>query len=662
MKEGYYVSAYVEISKTAYILFDSNRHDQGIALWNYDGTSITLLHYWELERLTGVKQHRMAFYDEAQFIEVLDQLLMQYGLTSKDIIEIWGLKNHCYNPNPEYTFHCMSHLFASVLSESEIFFQKPILAFVLDGGSDVIGDIKEEEAVTGKYQYCSAYFDQKNGITCMERAFSPAVLWNIASIYYGMREGSLMALANASTSRLLFEVDEILISDHVKKDMEKYEKLIDFFDSVNQMTMDQEGILFDDYDDRFSERENKISMVMKVIQKMSQDIMDKNVQKAVEKHGIKPEDTYLAMTGGFALNCPCNTYLMKKYDFKGFLSVPNVSDSGMALGIGLYTFYAKLGNEFKFSLGNAYHGDEFDAEQFLHNENYKQFIQSVQEFDPETVVADIIKGPIVWFYGRAEIGPRALGNRSILGDPRSLEAKDRLNEIKQRQWWRPVAPIVLYDAMGEWFEDTIESPYMLHAIQIKKEKQELVKAIVHMDGSARVQTITKEEPASMLEQVLRAFYKETGVPILCNTSLNDKGEPIIDSIEEAVNFALRKGIIHIYVNGTRVTLMNHEAYRQDKPLTRWMAKEFINHEQPKATYLSKLRETGLKKEDVQLIYFFRKIVSDHLLLAKPQQWRKELVMDRFMIKNFRFVQMEFNFITGVSETIKSVLENESREM
>ncbi|MNB89331.1 Decarbamoylnovobiocin carbamoyltransferase [compost metagenome] len=192
-------------------------------------------------------------------------------------------------------------------------------------------------------------------------------------------------------------------------------------------------------------------------------------------------------------------------------------------------------------------------------EKYAQYIISCSSFDPAVAVEDIIQHPIVWFNGAAEIGPRALGNRSLLADPRTERSKDILNEIKQREWWRPVAPVILEEEVKVWFQNGGPSPYMLNAFKIRDEKKPVVPAICHLDDTARVQTIqAKDNP--YLAELIEAFKERTGVPILCNTSLNDKIEPIINRFEEALHFALKKRIPVMYVNGYRLEFATQLAY------------------------------------------------------------------------------------------------------
>ena len=271
------------------------------------------------------------------------------------------------------------------------------------------------------------------------------------------------------------------------------------------------------------------------------------------------------MTGGFALNCPTNTYIMKKFGFKAFSTCPCVSDTGIALGIGLYEFFMKMGY-FEFALDSAYHGsvstklvEDLDA-------IWLRYIEGVTDFDGDRFVNDIIDKPLVWFEGSSEIGPRALGARSILGDPRTEKTRDILNVIKQRQWWRPVAPIIIDEEKEHWFNNTFSSPYMLCTAICKMDKVSFIPAALHLDYSARIQTIS--DNSSYLYRAISAFYDKTGVPLICNTSLNDKGEPIIDTIEQCLNFALKKNINIIYYNGKRIEIKNHIEYEQDMVLER----------------------------------------------------------------------------------------------
>jgi len=570
MKDGYYLSAYLDINELACISGTSTRHDQNISLWRKTGSVVELVHYWELERLSGIKQHEIALYDTRQAAELINELLRPYKISLDDIIEIWGTKRldttddyHSLNDYPCLSYHSVAHLFSTVMMDTEKFYCENILGLAVDGGPDSGVD-------TGAYDksFYSGCYVQKGRIELF-RVSSPAYMWVLAAVYFELKEGTLMALASASKSEAGFSL-EYRGQIYGKDDFDIFNHcFINFVNKVNGLAKEDEGVLFNYFDPAFTPEENKISMVMKEIQRLSEKQMEEMIGSAIVQYDIKPEETYLALSGGFALNCPTNSGLMKRFKFKGFIAPPSVNDSGISLGIALYAFYKRSGR-FKFNLSHAYYGDsDLELEKILNHDNlFFGYIKSVSDFNPEQAVSDITEAPVIWFDGRAEIGPRALGNRSILGDPSKPETKEILNLVKKRQWWRPVAPIILEEDLEEWFEDAYPSPYMLNTFTIREHKKGHVPAILHLDDTARVQTLGNITCQDLLYKLICAFRNKTGIPMLCNTSLNDRGEPIINKIEEALNFALRKKIHIVYINGARVELSDHEQYTDTRPLLR----------------------------------------------------------------------------------------------
>lgn len=216
-------------------------------------------------------------------------------------------------------------------------------------------------------------------------------------------------------------------------------------------------------------RASVASAAMKVLQRVSEIVIERNVGSLITESGFEPSLTYLAVAGGVALNCPANSRLMQKFGFAGLLAPPCVDDSGQALGLGLLGFSAMTSeSSFDFRLGHAFHGSRrIDRLEAL--AEIGDGIVDVSELDDAQFYDDITSCPVAWIDGRAELGPRALGHRSILADPRSIDSKSRLNEIKGRQWWRPVAPIVLHDRLGQWFEAARPSPFMLETFQVRHE-------------------------------------------------------------------------------------------------------------------------------------------------------------------------------------------------
>ncbi|MFF4501672.1 carbamoyltransferase C-terminal domain-containing protein [Streptomyces sp. NPDC001401] len=244
----------------------------------------------------------------------------------------------------------------------------------------------------------------------------------------------------------------------------------------------------------------------------------RNIESLCTQFGVEPSDAYLPISGGFGLNCPTNTYLLDRFDFKG-LTPPCANDAGQALGIGLLGLH-NLGllDRSGFRLNSAYYGCELnDVDKSI--DYYAEWISEVSDFSPEQLIEDIIEMPIAWVAGAAELGPRALGHRSLLGDPRSPETKAVLNRVKGRQWRRPVTPLVLEDRAAHWCVQNCPSPFMLEAVQVRPERRSRVPVILHLDGSARHQTLERAVNP-LLYDALAAFDRQVGVPIFCNTSLN----------------------------------------------------------------------------------------------------------------------------------------------
>ena len=316
-------------------------------------------------------------------------------------------------------------------------------------------------------------------------------------------------------------------------------------------------------DDRFTPAENRQSAVMKVVQRCCELIAVRNIERLHAMSGVRTEDCYLSMSGGFALNCPTNTLLLDRFGFRGLLAPPCANDSGQALGLGLLWLYERGAfGDADLRIETAYHGRELtDVDAAL--AELAAWVVGVTEFSPAQFVEDVSDNVVAWADGAAEMGPRALGHRSLLGDPRSGKVKDLLNGYKQRQWWRPVAPVVLAEYAAEWFEQSRPSPFMLEAVQVRREMQDRVPAILHLDGSARHQTVSARANP-LLYRAIDEFRAATGVPILCNTSLNDKGEPIVDTAAEALTFCIRKGIRIAYIAGRRIALRSDP----DSPVAR----------------------------------------------------------------------------------------------
>jgi carbamoyltransferase len=245
----------------------------------------------------------------------------------------------------------------------------------------------------------------------------------------------------------------------------------------------------------------------------------------------------LCVAGGVGLNIDANKRFLDEVGFKRLFVQPAASDTGIALGCALWGAHQILGLprfwEMKSaSLGRVYTEKEIEAA----FQKYTDRIIVRRSKNVSGEAAQLIaRGKIIgWFQGGSEYGPRALGNRSILCDARDPHMKDIVNKkVKHREPWRPFAASVLAEKQREWFELDHPSPFMLLAASVVKEKRSLVPSIVHVDGTCRIQSVTREQNAPYYE-LLQAFEKETGVPLVLNTSFNDAGEPIVETPEDAL--------------------------------------------------------------------------------------------------------------------------------
>lgn len=266
----------------------------------------------------------------------------------------------------------------------------------------------------------------------------------------------------------------------------------------------------------------------------------------------------LVFAGGVALNSVANERIVRESGYDKVFFVPPAEDSGPALGAAYYGLWKLLGKQVSQAMKKDAFGKSYREDEIAGAIDRVPAIQEVSSGDFIADVADLlIDGKnIGWFSGGSELGPRALGQRSILCDPRRADAKKTLNRrVKHREGFRPFAPVVLREEVEHWFEvDGVDpdSPFMLRVYDFKKDKREQVPGVVHVDGTGRVQTITKEVNGSYYD-LLRNFYEKTGVPILLNTSMNVMGEPIVETPEEALWCLLFTGLDYCVLENRIIT-------------------------------------------------------------------------------------------------------------
>jgi carbamoyltransferase len=275
--------------------------------------------------------------------------------------------------------------------------------------------------------------------------------------------------------------------------------------------------------------------------------------------------TKLCMAGGVALNCVANGRVIRETPMKELWVQPAAGDAGGAVGVAHYLYNTIEKQPRAKGWTHAYLGPQFtDAEisQYLDGAGAKYTTLTDADL-PRRAAKLVSEGNVVgWFQGRMEFGPRALGARSILADPRDPKMRDTLNmKIKFREGFRPFAPSVLMDKAAEWFEIDCDSPYMLLVAQVREGKR-TIPSVTHVDNSARLQTVTRED-APLYYDLIRAFEEITGVPIVINTSFNVRGEPIVCTPHDAYLCFMRTNMDHLVLGHHLLDKKEQAKLRED---------------------------------------------------------------------------------------------------
>ena len=291
----------------------------------------------------------------------------------------------------------------------------------------------------------------------------------------------------------------------------------------------------------------------------SQDEVIKLIRKAVELSGRKN----VVISGGYGLNCVANYHYLEELKDEGIniYVEPISNDAGTALGAAYAYYHWSTGSNKKHNadiyLGPDYkYSDEYVKEQVNSNVG----VELTENVTNEDVIDLIVNKNIVSvFQGRSENGPRALGNRSILYDPRDPDGKDHVNTVKNREFFRPFAGSILEEDVHDWFDlrGMESTPHMMYAVNCKPGVEEKIPAIIHVDKTCRIQTISEKENPNY-HSLIKAFKEKTGVPIIFNTSFNLGGEPLVETLEHAINTVVTSQIEYLYLpeNKMLITVKN----------------------------------------------------------------------------------------------------------
>jgi len=328
------------------------------------------------------------------------------------------------------------------------------------------------------------------------------------------------------------------------------------------------------------------------IQKVTEEIMIKLAKSIRSEYGIKN----LCLAGGVALNCVANGKILKEKIFEKIWIQPAAGDAGGSLGAALALWYIEQGNTRVVNsndsmngsyLGPEYSQDQIERELLLIGANFETF--KYEDLINKTIEYLSDEKAIGWFQGRMEFGPRALGGRSIIGDPRSEKMQKTLNlKVKYRESFRPFAPSILQEDLSNWFDINTESPYMLFVANVNEKKQikmteeqkklfgidklnikrSEIPAVTHVDYSARIQTV-KRDTNKRYYDLISKFKKKTGCPVIVNTSFNVRGEPIVNSPTDAFNCFMGTDLDYLIIGNSIL-----DKNKQNFNLKRDYTKEF----------------------------------------------------------------------------------------
>ncbi len=292
----------------------------------------------------------------------------------------------------------------------------------------------------------------------------------------------------------------------------------------------------------FEEKADLAYKIQKEIQKQVAEEIIEHIKQTKEKN--------ICLSGGFFLNCVFNYHLLKKLpkDVNVYIE-PMSTDGGNSLGAAKFLYYNLTKSKEIFKQTNVYYGPKYEYK--IKDLKNQKITKNVSKEYVANLLAN--KKIIALYQGRSEAGHRALGNRSILYDPRDIDGKDHVNVVKKREFFRPFAGTIMEEYAQDWFdmERLKNSKFMMYAVDVLKDKQKIIPAITHVDGTCRVQTVSKKDNKHYYE-LINEFYKITNVPILLNTSFNLAGNAIVETLNDALKTLNNSKIDYLYLPELKV--------------------------------------------------------------------------------------------------------------
>ncbi len=574
------------------------------------------------ERITRIKQ-------DGGYSRSLEVLLHSNGLRPIDIDAV-AYSTCCEAINSDFSIdffrdvpvkyipvnHHISHAY-SVFSLCP--FNEAIIIVIDAGGNVLTGD--DEDWWKNRREQHSYYIATKDGIDLIETDFDDSFETGFAEAYrafthylgWGSSQyaGKVMALAAYGENirfagKHLFSLSgNKLIS--ICKNNPKFpiEMLVALFKKLNIEEIpirDKRTEILDAHQD-----------LAYWIQTEMEEAFFAKIDSLIQRTGIRN----ICFAGGVGYNCKMNGKALRHPSIERFFVTPASGDHGQCVGNAFFALHKLSGKLKRFPAFTPYIGSTYN-----YPELDKKLIDAGLEIvKVENMISETAKliadGEIVaWYNGRSEFGPRALGNRSLLADPRNASMKFRMNSVKSREPFMPFGPSVIDAFVSEYFLASQDCRYMTHAVNVHPHLRKKVPAVVHADGTSRIHTVTKDEN-HVYYDLINAFYEITGVPMILNTSFNRSGEPIVDSPEDAISAFMNLDIQYMTINGilarkphrlVTTSIPHNEGlfiYPEDDAVSK--IQKNINPNRPLPFF--KRKKINLNKEFVKWLYYGKKITT-----------------------------------------------------